>query len=151
MLSVIIWKKKSQIISKSRSRGGNNWVWLVIIRLMDLWCGLVSIWVLGYMGFGDVRGGVSWCIWASWKEWRGRGGGGIKYGKKKWSGEKKWWTSKSHWERQNKKVGIHVQLLDLLWIKKNKKYWSCICTKKKKEFFLRKKGFQIFMSIFWSL
>lgn len=110
----------------------------------DWWIFGVDWWAFGFWAiWALVMLGVEWAdVYGLLGKNGGGGGWGIKYGKKKWSGEKKWWTSKSHWERQNKKVGIHVQLLDLLWIKKNKKYWSCICTKKKKNFFWEKKVFR---------
>jgi len=66
---------------------------LVIIRLVDLWCGLVNNWVLGYMGFGDVRGGVGFGDLYGLLGENGKGGwGGIKYGRKKWREwrKKKW-------------------------------------------------------------
>ena len=92
------------------------------------------------MGLGDVRGGVGF------GDVYGLLGENV--GEKIWKEKmervekKKWWTSKSHWERQNKKLGMDVQLLDLLWIKKKLELHLYPKTKKKEFYFGEQKGFR---------
>ena len=99
-------------------------------------------WVLGYMGLGDVRGGVGFGdVYGLLGENVGGGGVGDKIWKEKMDRveKKKWWPSKSHWERQNKKLGMDVQLLDLLWIKKKLELHLYPKKKKKRNFILENK------------